>query len=79
MPQVELQLGCGMLGLPKSHRTKAQMAESIVSHLQGNTSKPAGIQDTSHLSGTDPVKTAQVQPTAVAPFCILLVYTPEGG
>ena len=50
-----------MLGLPRSHRTKAQMAESIVSHLQENASKPADIQDTSDLSGTDPLKTAQVQ------------------
>jgi hypothetical protein len=61
MPQVELSQGCSILGLPRSHRTKAQMAESIVSHLQENASKPADIQDTSDLSGTDPLKTAQVQ------------------
>ena len=49
-----------MLGLPRSHRTKAQMAESIVSHLQENASKPAETQDTSDPSGTHPLNTAQV-------------------
>ncbi|KAL0050825.1 hypothetical protein WJX82_007862 [Trebouxia sp. C0006] len=60
MPQVELSQGCSMLGLPRSHRTKAQMAESIVSHLQENASKPAETQDTSDPSGTHPLNTAQV-------------------
>ncbi|DBA77152.1 TPA: hypothetical protein ACH3X1_009725 [Trebouxia sp. C0004] len=58
--KAELSQACSMLGLPKSHRTKAQMAESIVSHLQGNTSKPADIQATLDLPGTDALKTAQV-------------------
>ena len=49
-----------MLGLPRSHRTKAQMAESIVAHLQETASKPADIQDTSDPSSTDPLKPAQV-------------------
>lgn len=58
--KVELSQGCSQLGLPKSHRTKAQMAQSIVSFLQENSSDPADVPAASDLYGTDPSKTAQV-------------------
>ena len=73
MPQVELSQACSMLGLPRSHRTKAQMAESVVSHLQDNASKLAVVQDTLDLPGTNPLKSAQVRLIATTPFCLLLV------
>ncbi len=77
MPQVELSQGCSMLGLPRSHRTKAQMAESIVAHLQETASKPADIQDTSDPSSTDPLKPAQVKgEPGILSFLIEL--TPKG-
>ncbi|KAL0025381.1 hypothetical protein WJX79_002338 [Trebouxia sp. C0005] len=56
----ELKAACSILGLPGSHRTKAQMADSIVSHLQENATKPADVQATSALPATDPLNTAQV-------------------